>query len=242
MSEQSIRNLIEKIRDNSEWMPTWKRWKFNKHPDLYWELGSAIEELLVEKGFPDEERRGIVDVQFTKLEKQVWPDDGERKAMKCVQKSYKIKYHLIEEKWETVKNLARTKDGFAVNRVGYLLRNFSQHKDECNATPKQQAELIKVFSKERLSDAKFKEKQNEILGKPKGLHVAEIKENYGSVREDLQDAIDGDKNQRDELRKSIGDDRIKPLRWLLQLVKQKDMNEFKKMYGLKVKRSIKCNG
>ena len=71
--------------------------------------------------------------------------------------------------------------------------------------------------------------------------MKKYQENYESVRDDLQEAIDGNPNQRDELRKRIGDDRIEPLRWLLQLVKQKDMNKFNKMYKPKVKKSIQKN-
>ena len=65
-----------------------------------------------------------------------------------------------------------------------------------------------------------------------------IQEYYDQIIKLVQNAFDGDQNQREELRKSVGLDYFKPIRWLLQLVKEANPTKFETMYKRNVKSEI----
>ena len=231
-----IKNLIKKIRDKAEYPPGLGDSYIMREPDLYWKLGEVLEELFEKNNIPKDKRIMHITENLTKVEKEIWPRSG----VGLSQKSYKIKYHFIDkERFDTVKMIAGYKfKNFRIKRVEYLLNNFSKRKS--TATEEQQKEMIKVFSKKDFGHDDFLKEKQKILGVFK-INQTKIQEYYDQIIKLVQNAFDGDQNQREELRKSVGLDYFEPIRWLLQLVKEANPTKFEIMYKRNVKSKIQKN-
>ena len=201
-------------------------------PDLYWELGVVIEELLKQNKVPENERFGWIDEHLRSVEDEIWSGHHLSKM------SYKFKYHFIDkERFNIVKKLSGGKfKQFRAKRAGYLCLNFSKQKP--TATPEQQEALIKKLSEKNFTHDEFLAVKQQILGKIK-IPVDEIEENYEKLFDLVQNVINGDEKQREEFRNSLGSEIIKPFTWILQLVKEPNMQKFEKMYKPNVKSVIK---
>jgi len=229
-----IQNLIKKIQNKSETLSGGSGEKTRyimREPDLYWSLGEVIVELLKAKNIPENEQKGWIDDNLTSIENEIWPGHH------LIKYSYKIKYELVDkERFDIVKKIAGHKfKHFRLKRCDYLLLSFSKRKP--TATPEQQEQLIKKLSERDYTHDEFLEEKQKILGISK-IPINEIEENYDKIFELLENAINGDKKQRDELRKEIVIEHIEPFRWLLQLTKESKPQKFSRMYSRKVK---KCN-
>ncbi len=229
-----IQNLIKKIKSKSETLSGGSGEKARyimREPDLYWNLGEVIEELLKTKNIPENERHVWIEDNLMSIEEDIWP--GHR----LIKKSYKIKYELIDkEQFDIVKNIAGHRFRlFRLKRCEYLLSSFSKRKP--SATPQQQEQLIKKLSERDYTHDEFLDEKQKILGISK-IPRDEIEENYEAVLELLKKAFEGNEKQRDELRKQIGEKNFQPLRWLLQLTKETNQQKFKTMYTRKVKSVI----
>ena len=231
-----IQNLIKKIRDKAEYTPGLGDSYVMREPDLYWKLGEVLEELFEKNNIPKDERIMYITNNLTKVEKEIWSRSG----VGLSQKSYKIKYDFIDkERFDTVKMIAGHKfKNFRIKRVEYLLKNFSKRKP--TATEEQQKEMIKVFSKKDFGHDDFLKEKQKILGVFK-IDQPKIQEYYDQIIKLVQNAFDGDQNQREELRKSVGLDYFEPIRWLLQLVKEANPTKFEIMYKRNVKSKIQKN-
>lgn len=229
-----IQNLIKKIKNKSETLSGGSGEKIRyimREPDLYWNLGEVITELLKEKNISESEQRSWIDENLTPIENKIWPGHH------LIKKSYKIKYELIDkEQFDKVKKIAGHKfKQFRLKRCEYLLQSFSKRKP--SATPEQQEQLIRKLSEKNYTHDEFLEEKRKILGVFK-IPFDEIEENYDIIFELLESAIEGDELQRDKLRKEIGKEHFEPFRWLLQLAKESNPQKFNKMYKKKVKTAI----
>jgi len=229
-----IQNLIKKIESKSETISGGSGEKTRyimREPDLYWNLGEVIVELLEAKNIPEEDHRGWIDENLASVEDEIWPGHH------LIKKSYKIKYELIEkEQFDIVKKIAGHKfKQFRLKRCEYLLSSFSKRKP--SATPEQQEQLIKKLSEKDYTHDDFLEEKQKILGVSK-IPTNEIEENYDKVFELLQNSIESDEKQRDKLREEIGQKHFEPFRWLLQLTKETNPQKFNKMYKRNVKSAI----
>lgn len=231
-----IQNLIKKIRDKAEYTPGLGDSYVMREPDLYWKLGEVLEELFEKNNIPKDDRIIHITENLTKVEEEIWPRSG----VGLSQKSYKIKYHFIDkERFDTVKMIAGHKfKNFRIKRVEYLLHNFSKRKP--TATEEQQKVMIKVFSKKDFGHDDFLKEKQKILGVFK-IDQPKIQEYHEQIIKLVQNAFDGDPNQREELRKSVGLDYFEPIRWLLQLVKEANPTKFEIMYKRNVKSKIQKN-
>jgi len=202
-------------------------------PDLYWELGVVIEELLDKNNVSENNRFVWIDEHLRSVEDEVWPGHHLSKM------SYKFKYHFIDkERFNIVKKISGGKfKQFRAKRASdYLCLNFSKRKP--TATPEQQEELIKKLSEKNYTHDEFLSVKQQIMGKTK-IPVEAIEENYEKLFDLIQDSINGDVKQREEFRKSLGSDTIKPFTWVLQLARETNLQKFEKMYKPNVKSVIK---
>jgi len=233
-----IKNLIKKIQEKSTTLSGGSGEKVRYvmyEPDLYWKLGEVIEELMNNLEVPENERFSWIDENLRSLEEQIWPGHHPSKM------SYKFKYHFIDkERFNTVKKISGDKfKQFRAKRASdYLCLNFSKRKP--TATPEQQEQLIKELAKKNFSHDEFLSVKQQILGITK-IPSIEIEENYEKFFDLIQNAINGDSNSRNDFREKLGTGNIKPITWLLQLLRETNNQKFEKMYKSQVKSVIQKN-
>lgn len=195
-----------------------------RKPLLYWDLGVALNKFAESQKVSLEDRREWIRDNFSKIEKKIW--GNERELPISVMAFQFFYYFMDKEYFMKITNLAVNKQGeFVIKKAQYLLHRLSKRNSDLN--PEQQKKLISKLAAENYS---LKDYETILKDFSENSKLSEIEEQYETLSEIVQDALDGDEKKREEIRKSIGEIQIDQIRYALQLLKMNNETSFQVAY------------
>lgn len=195
-----------------------------RKPILYWDLGVALNGFAESQKVSLEDRKEWIRDNFSKIEKKIW---GKERKLPISVLAFLFFYHFMDKEYfSKIADLAVNKEGeFVIKKAQYLLRRLSKRNSHLSS--EQQKQLITKLSIRNYSLKEYENILKEFGGNSKLL---EIEEQYETLSEMIQDALDGDEDKREELRKTIGEIQIDQIRYALQLLKMTNETSFSSAY------------
>jgi hypothetical protein len=195
-----------------------------RKPLLYWDLGVALNSFAESQKVSLEDRKEWIRDNFSKIEKKIW---GNERELPISVMAFQFFYHFIDKEYFTkMADLAVNKKGeFVIKKATYLLHRLSKRNSDLS--PEQQKKLIGKLAVQNYSLKEYENILKEFSGNSK---LSEIEEQYETLSEIIQDALDGDEKKREEIRKTIGEIQIDQIRYALQLLKMTNEASFQSAY------------
>ena len=233
-SLKEVEKILQKIKESSDSISGGSSEKGSfvmREPNLYWDLGLAVQRFCNEKNIPVNERKGWVVEFFRDKDEAIWP------GHQLSQYGYKYVYEFVDkENYLLIADLAGHKFGnFRKKRVDYLLTSFSKRKPQL--TPEKQKLLIKRLGERDYSHDEFLKVIQEVRGKTK-IPIEKICDRFEEFRNEVQQLMNCSVQERMEFRSTIGLKLLDQIRFTLQLLRMRDPLKFKRAFTPGIKAEL----
>lgn len=195
-----------------------------RKPMLYWDLGVALNSFAESQNVSFEDRKEWIRDNFSKIEKKIW---GNERKLPISVMAFQFFYHFVDKEYfKKMSDLAVNEKGeFVIKKAQYLIHRLSKRNSDLSL--EQQKKLIGKLSIKNYSLKDYENILKEFRGNEE---LAEIEEQYETLSEIIQEALDGDDKKREEIRKTIGEIQIDQIRYSLQLLKMTNELSFQLAY------------
>jgi hypothetical protein len=234
-SLKEFKQILLKIKDSSETISggSGKEERFvMRDPNLYWDLGLAVQKICNQNDIPEGDRRGWIREYFRDIEEAVWPGNHPFSVH-----AYNYVYEFMDKKtYLLVADLAGHKfRKLRRKRIDYLRTAFSRRNPQLS--PEKQKLLIQKLSERDYAHDEFLKTIQNIKGKTK-IPTEKIQEVFEEFLTEVQRLMKSSPEDRTIFRSNIGLELLDQIRFALQLLRMQDPAKFKRAYdSVKIKLS-----